>query len=76
MEMMDISDLPNTDLGPRLSLPPPTYTPLQPAQGELVLLCSLSPLLVELNIKIKQRTIISLHSLRVVLQGVCQCHIH
>ena len=65
MEMMDISDLPNTDLGPRLSLPPPTYTPLQPAQGELVLLCILSPLLVELNIKIKQRTIISLHSLLV-----------
>lgn len=32
MEMMDIPDLPHTDLGPRLSLPPPTYTPLQPAQ--------------------------------------------
>ena len=34
MEMMDISDLPHTDLGPRLSLPPPTYTALQPVPGE------------------------------------------
>ena len=34
MEMMDISDLPHTDLGPRLSLPPPTFQTLQPAQGE------------------------------------------
>ena len=65
MEMMDISDLPNTDLGPRLSLPPPTYTPLQPAQGELVLLCILY-----------EDYHISPLSLGVVLQGVCQCHIH